>query len=271
MKLSDHKTTLPPPKILLGGLPGIGKTALATSYGEGMQILAVDNALATCMTLKDQFHPERMKIDFVDCIENSPSTVASSFAKVKSHLINLVNLAQQKKLFFPDGMPLTALCIDGLTFLTKAALDYILYNSNKLGKPMTPSSDPKVMYANNPSMPEWGLMINEVVKVFQLIRALPITVIVTCHYEQNMTPEGAMRYDLALPTKELPRQIPGMVDELWFMQGQVQPAGMPLKRVLKTLSQPSVTCRSNYNLPDNTDCSIGMKAILEKMGVKPTL
>lgn len=269
MKLSDIKSTLPPPKILLGGLPGVGKTALAATYGEGMQFLGVDNALATCMTLNDAFKPQRMEIDFIDCIEKNPTGIAKSFQTVKSHLISMVNLSSQGKLNFIDGKPITALTIDGLTFLAKAAFDYILYNSGKLGKPIAfAPGDSKALMANNASQPEWGLMISEVIQIFQLIRALPITVIVTCHFEVNTTPMGGQRYEMAVSTKELPRQIPGMVDELWFMESQIVPAGQQMKRILRTVSTPLYGCRSNYNLPDGTDTSIGMREILKKMGVE---
>ncbi len=267
MRLSDVKTTLPPPKILLGGLPGVGKTALAATYGDGMQFLGVDNALATCMTLNDSQKPLRMAIDFVDCVEKDPTRVAQTFSKVKSHLIDMVNKTQQKKLVFDDGKPITALAIDGLTFLVKGAFDYIMYNSGKLGRDIIKSADPKIMFQNNPSLPEWGLMINEVIQIFQLIRALPITVIVTCHYEVVTTPMGGQRYEVGIPTKELPRMIPGMVDEVWYMESQMAPAGQVAKRVLRTVSSPLVGCRSNYNLPDGIDTSVGMREILKKMGV----
>lgn len=269
MKLSDIKTTLPPPKILLGGLAGVGKTAFAASYGDGMQFLGVDNALATCMTLNDDLKPRRMAIDFIDCIELNPTGVAKSFQKVKSHLIEMINRAAAKKLVFDDGKPITALAIDGLTFLAKAGFDYIMYNSGKLGKPLAYApGDSKALMANNASLPEWGLMISEVIQIFQLIRALPITVVVTCHYEAVPTPMGGLQYQLAIPTKELPRMIPGMVDEVWYMETQPTPAGQKSKRMLKTVSSPLVMCRSNYNLPDGTDTACGIKGILKLMGVE---
>lgn len=263
MILSEMSHSIPPPKILLGGLPGVGKTALATSYGTGLQVLAIDNQLSTCWSLKDKFHSDRMSIDMIDCVEQQPTSQAMTFPKVKRHLIDLNNAAMQKKLILSNGKPLTSLCVDGLTFLFDAAMRYILFNSNKLGKERTPAT----MYNYSASQPEWGLVIQEMEQVIQLIRALPVPVILTCHYVSEVTASGMSRYEISIPTKSLPPKIPGYFDEVWFLESQYGAANA-IKRCLRTVASPVVTARSNSNLPDGTDTSCGMKGLLSLMGWK---
>lgn len=254
MILSESKSTLPPPKILLGGEPGCGKTALMTTLGEGMQVLALDNQMATCKTLKDSLFVTRNAVDVIDCVEPNPQR-ADSYQKVKTRLIQILN--GDRKL--SNGKPLTSLGIDGLTALAKSALDYVLFNSGKLGQPLN--------IKNNASQPEWGLMIGEIIQIFQIVRSLPIPVVISCHYAKAETPSGGLCYEMALQTKQLPLVIPGMVDELWFMETRIQPVGVPMQRVLRTVATPMITCRSNFNLPDGTDTSKGLKDVFQKMGV----
>lgn len=261
--LKDMKITLPPPKILAYGEPGVGKTALAATYGPGMQVIAIDNQLSTCFTLEDEFKSARMAIDMVDCVEMRPTVEAMTFYKVKSHMIDLSNQwSKEKKLVTKEGNPITALCIDGLTFLVDACARYILYNTGKLGNVMARGTIQDAI-KNNLSIPEWGLIINEIETVIQLARGLPIPVVLTAHAEAQVTNTGMTKWGIAVPTKVLPPKLPGYFDEVWYMTTEFVAGGV--RRVIKTRSTPAYVARSNSNLPETVEVKDGMRKIMERM------
>jgi len=64
MKLSDIKTK--PPKILLIGNYGSGKTCFATTGGKYVQVIDLDEGLISAKTLKDNFTETRSEIDIIE-------------------------------------------------------------------------------------------------------------------------------------------------------------------------------------------------------------
>lgn len=254
---------MPPPKILLYGPPGTGKTALSTTMGNGCQVIAIDNRLATCFGLKDELHSDRMSIDMIDCVEAGGVDQATSFPKIKNQLIKIVNMGQAPKC--EDGTPMTGLVIDGLTTMVDSVTRYILYNAGKLGRVLPKSTNPADQFKNALSQPEWGLIINEVEQVISLARGLPIPVILTAHSVNEITPAGTTRYEISVPTKVLPPKLPGYFDEVWYMETQLGAGGVQ-NRVIRTVGNSMFVARSNSNLPDNTPTSKGMKELFKKMG-----
>jgi hypothetical protein len=266
-KLSEIQLTLPPPKILLWGEAGCGKTALAATFGDGMQFIALENRLPVCYNLNDNWKSNRMSVDLFDAIEPDPIGGAITFPRVKQRLLEMVNQGSAKKLTFADGKPVKAVGVDTLTTLVEAAKRYVLYNVGKLGKGMIKSNEPKDALKNNLSQGEWGLIITEVEQCLQLIRSLSVPVILLAHKQNVLTETGSTRYEIDVPTKSLPTTVPRMFDEIWYMETAFAAGGVIQYRI-RTKNSPLFVARSNANLPDNLDTSIGMKGILDKMGYK---
>lgn len=265
MKLNQMSAKVPPPKILIWSPSGSGKTALAATYGDGLYVIDIDDSLLTCFRLQDSFTKDRLAIEPYDAVERDTRT-ATSFIKTKQKLIAINNAVASGSWNGSDGRKLTGLLVDGLSFLCDACLRYVLYNSGKLGKELARSSDPKELLKNNSSQAEWGLMINEMEQIMQLIRGLPIPVILTAHAITVTDAAGMTKYEIAIPTKHLPPRIPGFFDEVWFLDTQFAAAGK-IERVLRTSVSPVFASnKTRGQLPDGTNCNVGMRNLISKLG-----
>ena len=73
----------PPPKILIYGDVGCGKTVLALTLGEGAQILDCDMGLRSGFSLQDDFTDARRAVDVKQFPETGMPKIAIAFPKMK--------------------------------------------------------------------------------------------------------------------------------------------------------------------------------------------
>lgn len=247
MKLEE--LPIKPPKILLYGSSGSGKTALATTCGPHCQVIDFDDGVETARTLADSFQPQRRQIDVLQALERDPA-FPTAYAKGKEHLRGVATQCNQKK------YPFKVLVIDSLTSMADACLRMVLKNSNKL--------ETSGGMAMNPEIQHWGLAFLEMESFLSIARSLPIAVILIAHEQMNEI-DGVNKLQLAISGKKNPTKIPRFFDELWYMKTR-NAAGGKIEYVIQTNSTAGIEARSRKNIPDLTNANVGMPELLKRMG-----
>jgi len=240
MKVKDLK--LHPPKILLMGTFGSGKTALSTSAGLGTSVIDLDNGLRTCMTLEDKFSKQRQDIDVKVCWEENPDK-ALAFSKAKSFVMAAAEACRQNKY---DGK---ILVLDSYTTLAEGALRSVMRVNGMLGKV--------------PQIQHWGQCFFELESLLAQLRSLPLVVIMIAHC-RRVEIEGQASFEIATPGQKLPEKIPSYFDEVWCMR--IKGSGSQKKYLIQTQGTSVIPCRTRGNLSDMTDADLGLKEILKRLG-----
>lgn len=233
-----------PPKILLMGKWGSGKSALAMTLGKRAQMIDLENGVYASR-IQDSFFSKRQEVDIVSIYDEKPGE-ATAWARLKSHVDKIAHAVNQKK------WPFECLIVDSLTVFQEISLNFIMANSGKLGK--------------QPEIQHWGMNFNEMSNVLQQLRAIPIPVIVLAHVVQTLENES-VKLELAIPGKANPQKIPGMFTEVLYCKVQT---GAANKTQFLLQSKPSglVSCRSSSQIPDNYDMTQGMEKLIEYTGWK---
>ena len=243
-----------PPKLLIYGAPGTGKTCFAATFGEGMEFIDLDGNLQSARTLKDKWTEQRHKIDVTPCHELDPFK-ALAWTKFSDRIRMITKLCQEKK------YPMKCLCIDSFTALADSCLRMIKINTGVL----TPDAKPgKLM-----GIQMWGMAIDEIHRVLTFVKALPIPVIVLFHDRQDTEGEGdnvVIHTRINIFGAQLPPKIIGMFDDVLRMkmrdvQGKPQP-------YLQTIPDAFTTIRSNSQIPNNFLCERGLRDLLSLIGWK---
>ena len=239
----------PPPKILIYGDVGCGKTVLALTLGEGTQVIDCDLGLRSGYSLQDDFTDARRAVDVKQFPETHMPKTAVAFAKMKSTIYDIATQCNQKR------YPYKAVILDSLTVFGECALNYILSNSSKLG--------------TNPQIQHWGMCFTEMKMVLGVLRGLPIPVVVIGHQALSVVgkdKEAEDRIGLSIKGKNMPAEVMSLFDEVWYMRI----GGTPNKRkyIIQTVHNGMVLARSRACIPDMTDTSIGMWKLMELMGYK---
>lgn len=240
------------PKILLVGDVGTGKTALTLTLGEALQVIDIDNGLATGNNLIDKFTSERKKVDVKQFLEPDPTKSATVFPAVKAYIYSLPGAIKRGEYQFK------VLAIDSLSSLAEAAIQATMANSSRIG--------------STPEIQHWGMAFNDIKNVLGVIRSLPIPVILIAHEQVKSVGTGTQKKDtleIAIQGKNLPSQICRYYGEIWYMETR-EIAGGKQKYILKTVSDSIFPARSRACLENNIDTSIGMWGLLKKIGYEPT-
>lgn len=232
-----------PPKILIFGPAGSGKTALTATLGDRLQLLDLERGWTTALTMRDKFTEERAKIDVVECYEEPPQ-FGGAHDKLVAHI------SKVQKEIAAGTYKYKALGIDTLTSWVSSIV-------RKVGK----SAQMRIQ--------DWGEIIREVEMVLAAVRALPIIVILNCHDELFEVKKGELvidvRTQISVPTKKLPSNIPVYFDEVWY--ARVAPKGGGVNEyVLQTVQEPHLIARSRGQLPNKTKSDEGMPELLKKIG-----
>ena len=252
MKLSE--IDLRPPKILLMGQYGTGKTALACTLGEYCQVLDLDEGLLTCLTFEDKFQETRSKIDIVPCYETKTFT-PNAFHNVAQTVADIHS--QCKK----GTYPFKALVIDGLTNLTNFAMDYVLYNSGMIKPDYSNSSNfsAKGKLLTAPGVHHWGARDALLQRFLMYLKALPIVVVLIAH-TMITTLDDVSIITLACKGQKFPPEVPGNFSEVWRTYVRAK------KFVIQTKSTPIFPARTRANLETDIEQDLGMIEILKKCG-----
>jgi len=240
-KLSEREAR--PPKILIYGPAGSGKTALATTLGEHLQVIDLDDGLGTCFKLEDKFKEDRMSIDAVT-ITDTKVNKPDSFQKAKRAILDISNKAQQGQWEFK------AICLDSLTMLVDSAMRMVLHNNGRMGK--------------RPQIQDYQLAFIETEEVILMLRALPCVTILLAH-EHVSTIDDRDIIQIGIPGKNLPAKIPALFDEFWHMSVRGVGGGR-YEHLIQTKSTEAIRTRSRANLENNLNANLGMVELLKKTG-----
>lgn len=250
MKLSDLSLSSPP-RVLLYGELGTGKTALALTLGSRAQIHDLDGGLRTGLTLKDSFTSERLAVDVKQFFEPEPQKRAVVFQQYKTFIYGLTSDAAK------GSWPYNALILDSISAFAWSAVSNVMANSGRLGQ--------------NPEIQHWGLAFTDIKNVIAVIRSLPCVVIVLGHEQSKSIGEGAAKKDkieLAIPGKNMVSEVGRLFDEIWHIRAKPAGGGK-FSYILQTKSDGVTVARSRSNLPDGTDTACGMWKLLEMCGYRP--
>lgn len=247
MKVSELPKTRPP-KVIIVGPVGCGKTALLSTFGEGLQVADMDDGMLTAVKLQDQWTSQRHQVDVKQFLEPEPQLKAIAWNQFKNYVYGLTGEIARKT------YPFKAFAVDSLTAMANAAVASILATSGRLGK--------------NPEIQHWGLAFTEIKNVLGVLRSLPIPIILTAHEQTKTIGKGddaEDRLEIAISGKNLPTQVCAFFDEIWYMR--VRPAGAGKNEYLvQTLSDSKITARSRGGLPDRTNTNVGMRELFKKIG-----
>lgn len=248
MKLSDRTPTqTKAPHILLWGDVGSGKTALTETLGSRLHLIDLDDGAGTGLSIKDSLLDARRSIDYETFIEPEPYKRATVFPRVREHVIKISNQITLGR------WPYQALAMDSLSALADAALQQILHNSGK--------------YGLQPEIQHWGMAFNSVLDVMNILRSMPIVVILTAHEQVKTIGSGQTKEDrleLAISGKNMASKISRYFDEIWYTR--VMAAGANKLNYVVQTSSDVIPCRSRGGLPNFTNVSDGLPKMLEKIG-----
>lgn len=247
MKLSElANSPLDPPRILFFGPPGSGKTAATLTFGADLELIDLDKGLRSGLSIKDNWTETRGKVEIFPCREANAQK-PEAFLKAKNKLMDVCNQVASKTYKYK------VLALDSLTELGEAALRYVRANSGTLTN------------GKNTTLQEWGLAINEVQQCLNMLKTVPIPVVVITH-ELNETEEsGAKRTRMWVIGAKLPDQLGAYFDEIWYAR-TVPGGGGSVSYTIQTLPTSAVVCRSRMGVPNGTSLSKGLPAILKEVG-----
>lgn len=240
-----------PPKILLYGDLGTGKTALSLTLGHGTLVLDFDDGLMTGRTLKDKFASERQKVEVKQFLEENPHKTAVAFSKGKTFVIGLANDLAAKRVSY------RALIVDSLSSLAEAAVAQVMSNSGRVG--------------GTPEIQHWGIAFSEIKQFIGVLRSLPIPVVLIAHEQVKSIGSGVNKEDkleIAVSGKNLASQIARYFDEIWYMRARPVGAGKT-QYVIQTVVDGKIPCRSRACLPNYTDTEVGMWELIKLCGYVP--
>jgi hypothetical protein len=244
-----------PGKFTLYGRPGTGKTALATSFGEGAEVLDIGRGLQTALTLKDEHYDKRIKCVVTPCYDDTPRD-ANAWDKFKARIYQIGDECKNGK------YPYKCVIADELTAMGIAASRYTLRIGGRLPDP---NFIPTVKTAM--TQPEWGIAMNEISNMLIVMRSLPVHCILVAH-DVTEDDENAFKKTINALGRKLAPMIPGFFDEYLYMK--VLP-GNPPTRVLQTQTTDEVVARTRGQLPNPYNPKGGMRKLMEDAGFSPDL
>ncbi len=243
MKAEDLIKHNYPPKILVYGAAGTGKTALVSQASKGY-LMDFDNKIFTIKSLQDQFSPLRHEIEF-DTYSERNIQKPDAWLKAKKKLIDIMNKC------FRGEWEYDCLIIDSLSGLAEVVQNQIM---SQCGKTM-----------GKPEIREWGLIVAEVEVAIKIIKSLPVLIIVTAHELPIMVDDQHIMKILAPGTK-LPARIPTWFDEVWYAKTR-RVAGGALSYIVSGRKTPAIEATSNGGMnKDFNHTDTGLKGVLSEIG-----
>lgn len=253
-----------PPRILLYGPTGVGKSVLAYTLGKRAQCFDFDRGWESGRTTIDLFTQTRREVDIAGPTNKDghpTGYVDSDPMKPTAFLAFKKDLIETAKKIRDGTYPFKAIIFDSLTTMFQAAMRNVLFNCGKKWEIQDISSLKTFV-----EIQHWGYVFTDITNVMSIIRSFPLPLVFIAHTQSDVKPGGTERIiELAIAGKNMPDQIPSYFEEFWYMK-LVKLEGDKVKRVIQTNSDANISARSRLNIPNLTDTSIGLPAILKLGG-----
>ena len=216
--------------ILCYGRNGTGKTEFAGTTPKPILYIDTDRGITTILSsprISDKDKEQIFVVPIADTIPGITSAQPLGFLTVKQVLADLAKTGSYGAI-----TPATVV-IDTLTTAASFAMKYVLYINHHIGQ--------------QPSLPDWGRQIREIIDVITVGVGLSANFIVLAH-EQYVKDELSGRIWCApLITGKLAMEIGLYFDELYH--ANVLERGGKHEYVLETKASGLVTAKSRLDLP----------------------
>ena len=243
MKANDLKKLNNPPKILLHGDCGNGKTGLVSQLSNGY-LMDLDGGMLTALNLKDKYTKYRHNIEF-DTFKDESFQNPQGWNKFYAKLLKIAELVNKKKWQYD------ALCIDSMTGITQIIKHFVMFS--KTGNALA-----------EPERNHWGMMVNCMESVCSIIMTLKVPVIITAH-DCTVYTEDSAEYKVLSMTKNHGEKIPWMFGEVWL--AQIKKKGTKRSFTISGIGSSARIAKSKMNLGKDVDhTEIGLPGIFKMIG-----
>lgn len=246
-----------PPSILIYGLAGSGKTALASQLSGGY-CFDFDRGMRTAATLKDKFFDDRQKITFDEYRDENPKK-PRMYRDAMKKLMEIVEECSKGK------WGCDACVVDSLTGLCRAAQLEV----QGLGDKNNPMRDSLA----HMEIQNWGSLITEVERFLTMLRGMKVLTVVTAHVDMIETrkPGGILgestissMFPASATSKHGHKKLMWLFDEVWYADAkqvgsgtQYRVTGKPPNNVIQART------RSSMGLVVHNE--IGMRGLLKQI------
>lgn len=243
---ASQLTNKRPPRILLYGSPGTGKTGLI-SQASGGYMIDTDDGMLTARNLQDAFTKYRHEIEF-DTFYDANPLMPQAWLKIKTKLFDISKQCREGK------FPYDAFCLDSLTRLCQYCQSFIMSSNGGVDK--------------TPQIQHYGMMVHEIRNMLQLITSLPVLVIIATHEQPYEDAGGADFFKPRVLGNKLPDEICCMFDEVWYMSTKILPTSKgSADFVVSWIPSNSHEARTRSGtLKEFSIKEIGLRGILKEIG-----
>lgn len=241
--------------ILIYGSLGTGKTGTYSQIGPFGYCIDFDAGLRTALCMEDHWSQWRKELEF-DTFYDPIPLKAQSFTQARNHLINnIVNpLRAGKKPKNTSGeefnVPLIWI-MDSLSGLSDAVINSI----------KSVSKNPN----RNPSMEEWGIILNEIREFLGLFRGLPGLKLLIAHDMPVEDADGVTKWKVNCPGRKLPAQVLGLFDDVFYSSVK-KVAGGKMSYTLTSTSTCAIEVRTRSRFKGDYEVDKGFAKFLSELG-----
>lgn len=252
MKAADLEKMNKPPKILIYGAAGSGKTALVSQANNGY-MLDFDDGMRTALFLKDAFYDKRMAIEF-DLYKDADPCKPKGWVSAKQKILN-ISSAIAKGTFKHD-----AVIVDSLTGAAQAVQNQVMAQAGR------PNGKPEIQH--------WGMIVSELENILTILTSLNTLVLITAHELPMLTRKGSLGHPeedvhelrVLCAGKKLPEKLPWMFDEFWHADSKF--VGKKPKFTVTGAKTSYIQARTRSGFTTNDHTQIGLKGVLDLAGYK---
>jgi hypothetical protein len=247
---------IPDPFIILAGDSGSGKTALATTLGEGAVLYAFETGYITALTLKDKFYESRIKTSlagtYID--EGKFDSSNCAWSRFTADLDTMLNHLKSK-----PANPPTAFIFDSLTSMQECCMRHTLSGQIR-----------------QPEFKDWSVSQSQLFQVMGKIRSMTGIRVLIAHLQRDQLTHDlntglpftnpVQFMELAVPGKNVPNRLASMANDVWQLKTTQGPQNTT-DRVIQTVSNPLLALKTQFQIKSGTSIiESGLPGLLKSFG-----